>query len=190
MAASVASAAGVHPETSELREAERVEREIGHHDDRDESEHQQPFAIGLEPCRLEQQPAIERVADGKQHADFHQVFPDGESVPQRAGQRELCIEADDDELQLAHQQRNETQEDDRVHHPGFPLAADHPLLQQSIGDDRAQPAPRMVPANLRLQCRADRKLARAEPGECRERGQKQRSDAKRTQGYLQLRRRV
>ena len=144
----------------QLRKPERVEREIRDHDDRDEAEHQQPFAVGFQPRGLEQQPAVEAVADGEQHADFDQVLADGENVPQRAGQGELCVEADDDELQLAHQQRDEAQEDDRVHQPGLPFAPDHPLLQQAVGDDRAQPVPRVVPADLRLQGHDDAQLAR------------------------------
>jgi hypothetical protein len=167
--------------TGELRKAERVEGEVRDHDDRDQAEHEETLAVRLEARWLLDQAAVEGVPDGQQHSDLDQVLPDGEGVSDRARQRELLVEADHDQLHLAHEQRNEAEEDHGVHDTGLPFAADHALLQQAVPENGAQAGPGLVPPYLRLQGGHDRQFPGRERGKQRERDEQQQGDSDRAQ---------
>ena len=149
----------------EEREAEGVEGEVGDHDREDQRQDQQGLAIGLEARRARHEAAPVRVAEREQDADLDHVLGGGEEVAEGARVGERLVVADDDQLDLAHQQRHEAQEDRRVHEPGLPVPQHHPPLQEAVDQHRLQAGERPVPAHLGREVHDDRELAPGEPAE-------------------------
>ncbi len=157
----------------EQREAEAVEREVGDHDREDQRQDGDRLAIGLEPRRALAEAAPVRIGERQQHGDLHHVLGGGEEVARRPRIGKRLVVADDDELDLAHQQRHEAEEDRRMHDPRLPVAQHHSPLQEAIDQDRAQPPERMVEPVVRREPHDDGELAPREPAEAGERRQHQ-----------------
>ena len=94
------------------------------------------FPVGLEPGGPRHVAAPERIGQRRQHGELDGVLGRREDPAGEARIHERLVVADDDQLDLAHEQRHEAQEDHRVHDPGLPVAPDHPLLQNAVGQDR------------------------------------------------------
>ena len=144
----------------EQREAEAVEREVGDHDRRDQRQDQQRLAVGLEPRGRRHEAAVEaRRPTAPSTASSTHVLQRGEQpAGERPGRRRARRSRSTIELDLAHQQRHEAEEDHRVHDPRLPVARDHPRLQEAVVEHRAPAARAGDPeAVLRLQRRDDRR---------------------------------
>ena len=97
-----------------------------------------PFA--LEPSRLLHEAAPVGIGERGEHADLDRVLERGEQAAADSAVGERLVVADHDQLELAHQQRHEAEEDHRVHHAGLPVAPDHPRLQEAIRSARSSRA--------------------------------------------------
>ena len=161
----------------EEREAEAVEREVGHHDREDQPEHEHRLAVALEARRPRHEAAMERIEHGGGDGDLDAVLERRERAAERVRKRRALVEADRDQMELAQQQRKKADEDHGVHHARPPVAQDHAPLEQPVDGDAAQPLERRVPARLGLQRAHDPELSPGERGEARECEQQQRADA-------------
>ena len=168
----------------EQREAEAVEREVGGHDGEDQREHEHGLAIALEPPRVRDEAPVQGIEHRRDHGDLDDVLEHRERSAEGGGIRRRLAIADRDELELAQQERDETEEEDGVHQARAPLAPDHALLHQAVDDDAAQPLPGMVAPILGLQREHDAQLAPGEPGEAGEGQQHQQADPGRTHRCL------
>jgi hypothetical protein len=146
------------------REAQPVEEDVGDDDDDDEREDEDRLAVGLQPPRLQDETPPERVAHRGQHRDLHQVLEQRVGGARRPGNHRQRVVADDDEVELAHEQRAEAEEDRRVHEPGLPVARDHARLAEAHDRHPRQARAGIVPAHLGLQRAEDGDLAPGERG--------------------------
>ena len=160
----------------EEREAEAVEREVGHHDREDQPEHEHRLAVALEARRPGHEAAMERIEHGGGDGDLDAVLERRERAAERLRKRRALVEADRDQMELAQQQREKADEDHGVHHARPPVAQDHAPLEQPVDDDAAQPLERRVPARLGPKRAHDPELSPGERGEPRECEQQQRAD--------------
>ena len=152
----------------QLREAERVEGEVRQHDQRDQAEHEQRFAIRFEPARPVHEAPPEAEAHRGEHGKLNEVLPRRVARAERARNRRLRPVADHDQVQLAHQQRHESHEDHRVHQPGPEVAGQQAGLPDPHLQQPHRPLAEPIEAVVRRERGDDRELA---PGHHAERGE-------------------
>ena len=165
------------------REAEAIEGKVGDHDDEDQRQHQQRLAIRFQAARLEHKAAPERVQDCKRDQQFDPVLDRGVDAAGESGKGEAGVVADDQQLQLANQQRQKAEKDRRVHQTGCRFQRNHLRLQQPESEHAQQPGTRLVGAGLGLKVREHGELAPAQITERRQRGSQQQRDRGRTHEY-------
>ena len=105
-----------------------------------------PFASSR--ARLLHEASPEGVGQRGEHRDLDHVLQRGEDASAESGVGEWLEVADDDQLDLAHQERHEADEDDGMHHAGLPVAPDHPGLQESVRQHALRACQRPVPAHF------------------------------------------
>jgi len=152
----------------QAREAEAVEREVRDHDRGDQRQDQDRLAVGLETAGLLHEAPPEAVGNGGQDRDLDCVLERRERAAGEARIDERLVVADRDQLDLAREQREEAQEQHRVHQPRTPVAADHARLQEAVAPDVPEASRGVVPARVRREARDDGELAPRERGEARE----------------------
>ena len=170
----------------EKGEPEAVEQQVRDHDRGDQRQHQQGFAVGLEPGRPRHVAPPVGIGQRRQHGELDGVLRRREGAAGEPRVHERLVVPDDDQLDLAHEQRHEAEKDHRVHDPGLPVAPDHPLLQEAVGQDRHESLAGMIEAILGRERGDDGELAPgevAEPGECGQHQQRDGDGAHRRNGW-------